>query len=402
MRVDDFDFVLPEALIAQHPPEVRGTSRLMVLDRASGQTSVGHVSDIARRLRRGDVLVLNDTRVFPARLLGRRLPGGGRLECLLVDRLRAQDAGLREHPEGLGAQGSGLSEHAEGLGAQGSGLREPAEGLRARDSELREIADGTVATWEALVHPGQRLKVGSRFVCEGDGGAIHGEIVGRGDYGRRTVRLRAEGFVDVDAAVEAIGHMPLPPYIRRLDASEDKARYQTVFARERGSVAAPTAGLHFTPHLLDQLRAMGVEIVTVTLHVGYGTFKPVRVDNVEDHVVDAERYAISEATASAINLAKAEGRRVVVVGTTSTRAIESAVDQDGRVQSGAATTSLYIRPGHQFRVVDALMTNFHVPRSSLLFLVCAFAGREPVLAAYARAIDEGFRFYSYGDAMLIV
>lgn len=347
MRVDDFDFPLPEAQIAQHPPAVRGTSRLMVLDRATGRTTVGQVSDVTRWLRSGDVLVVNDTRVFPARLLGRRLPGGGRLECLLVE-------------------------------AHGGDR------------------------WDALVHPGQRLKVGSRFVCEGAGGAIHGEIVARSDFGRRTVQLRAEGFADVDRGIEAIGHMPLPPYIHRPDEGEDRERYQTVFARERGSVAAPTAGLHFTPALLDDLRAGGVEIVTVTLHVGYGTFKPVRVEEIEDHVVDPERYEVPEATAAAINRARAEGRRIVVVGTTSTRALESAVDAQGQVRAGAATTSLYIRPGHRFRVVDALMTNFHVPRSSLLFLVCAFAGREAVLEAYARAVAEGFRFYSYGDAMLIV
>jgi S-adenosylmethionine:tRNA ribosyltransferase-isomerase len=252
------------------------------------------------------------------------------------------------------------------------------------------------------VHPGQRLKIGSRFVCEGEGGSIHGEIVARDDYGRRTVQLRAEGFADVDAAIEAIGHMPLPPYIHRPDVSEDRERYQTVFGTHRGSVAAPTAGLHFTPDLLAQLRTLGVEIVTITLHVGYGTFKPVRVDNVEEHVVDPERYDVSTDAADAINRAKAEGRRVVVVGTTSTRALESAAAEDGHVRAGAATTSLCIRPGHRFRVVDALMTNFHVPRSSLLFLVCAFGGREQVLGAYARAIDEGFLFYSYGDAMLIV
>ena len=222
------------------------------------------------------------------------------------------------------------------------------------------------------------------------------------DFGQRTVQLRAEGYADVDTAIEAIGHMPLPPYIHRPDASADRERYQTVFGTHRGSVAAPTAGLHFTPDLLARLQAMGVEIVTITLHVGYGTFKPVRVETIEEHVVDPERYAVSQEAADAINRAKADGRRVVVVGTTSTRALESAAAEDGRVRAGAATTSLYIRPGHQFRVVDALMTNFHVPRSSLLFLVCAFGGREQVLGAYARAIDEGFRFYSYGDAMLIV
>ncbi|BCS31364.1 S-adenosylmethionine:tRNA ribosyltransferase-isomerase [Luteitalea sp. TBR-22] len=394
MRVDEFDFPLPDEQIAQHPPAVRGTSRLMVLDRATGATTLGTVDDLPAHFRAGDVLVVNDTRVFPARLLGHRLPGGGRLECLLVERLRARGSGLDE--ERLRAQGSGLEER---LTAQGSGLREHSEG----------------DLWEALVHPGQRLKVGSQFVIDaggsrhqgggnngGAGGVIHGEIVGRGSHGKRTVRLRAEGFADVDTAIEALGHMPLPPYIKRPDASDDRERYQTVYGTQRGSVAAPTAGLHFTPGMLERLQAMGVEIVRVTLHVGYGTFKPVRVELVEDHVVDPERYDISEAAADAINRAKADGRRVVVVGTTSTRALESAVGEDGRVRAGAATTSLYIRPGHRFRVVDALMTNFHVPRSSLLFLVCAFAGHRRVMDAYARAVAEGFRFYSYGDAMLIV
>lgn len=347
MRVDEFDYHLPPERIAQHPPAERGTSRLLVLDRGTGATTSGVVTDLPRWLRAGDVLVVNDTRVFPARLLGRRHPGGGRLECLLVE-------------------------------AHGDDR------------------------WDALVHPGQRLKIGSRFTCEGAGGAIHGEIVGRADFGRRTVQLRAEGFASVDEGIEAIGHMPLPPYIHRPDASADRERYQTIYAESRGSVAAPTAGLHFTPALFEQLRQIGVEIVRVTLHVGYGTFKPVRVEDIEEHVVDPERYEIPDASADAINRAKREGRRIVVVGTTSTRALESAAGEDGQVRPGRGTATLYIRPGYQFRIADALMTNFHVPRSSLLFLVCAFAGREQVLAAYARAVEEGFRFYSYGDAMLIV
>jgi S-adenosylmethionine:tRNA ribosyltransferase-isomerase len=397
MRVDEFDFPLPETQIAQHPPAVRGTSRLMVLDRATGATTIGTVDDLPAHFRAGDVLVVNDTRVFPARLLGHRLPGGGRLECLLVERLRAQGSGLREHADADGAGGLGL-------GRQG--------GLRAQGSGLGELSEGDL--WEALVHPGQRLKVGSRFVIDAGrseesgvgnrtaaAGVIHGEILGRGSHGKRTVHLRAEGFADVDTAIEALGHMPLPPYIKRPDATDDRERYQTVYGTQRGSVAAPTAGLHFTPGMLERLQAMGVEIVRVTLHVGYGTFKPVRVEQIEDHEVDPERYHVSEEAAASINRAKAEGRRVIVVGTTSTRALESAVDENGRVRAGSATTSLYIRPGHQFRVLDALMTNFHVPRSSLLFLVAAFAGHRHVMDAYARAVAEGFRFYSYGDAMLI-
>ena len=347
MDVSEFDFDLPEALIAQEPRSVRGTSRLMRLDRTTGETTLGTMSDLPGWLRPTDVLVVNDTRVFPARLLGQRLPGGGRLECLLI----------------------------------------------------RRLDDGH---WEALVHPGQRLKEGSRFVCEGAGGAIDGEVLGRHHHGRRTVRLTSRDQRTVDEVVEAIGHMPLPPYIRRGDVPADRERYQTVFATATGSVAAPTAGLHFTPDLLTACERRGVSLVRVTHHVGYGTFKPVRVDRVEDHSVDAETYAIEPDAARVLDAARAAGRRIVVVGTTTTRALESAVRAGaGRFVPGRATTELYIHPGFEFQVVGALLTNFHVPRSSLLFLVCAFAGRERVLAAYRRAIAEGLRFYSYGDAMFI-
>ena len=347
MRVADFDFDLPDELVAQEPPAQRGASRLMRLDRWTGATAVGAMRDIVGWLRPGDLLVVNDTRVFPARLLGHRLPGGGRIECLLI----------------------------------------------------REVES---SVWEALVHPGQRIKAGTRFVLEGESGSIDGEVLARDGFGRRTVRLTPRDARPLDEVIEAIGHMPLPPYIHRPDRPEDRERYQTVFSRVRGSVAAPTAGLHFTPELLAQLEARGIERVSVTHHVGYGTFKPVRVDEVEAHTVDAETYSIEPGVADAINRARGEGRRIVVVGTTTTRALESAVRAgDGLVRPGRATTDLYIHPGFEFRIVQALVTNFHVPRSSLLFLVCAFAGREHVLAAYQRAIAEGFRFYSYGDAMLI-
>lgn len=347
MRVTDFDFDLPAELIAQEPPPERGQSRLMRLDRASGQTSAGVISDLTHWLRPGDVLVVNDTRVFPARLLGHRLPGGGRIECLLI----------------------------------------------------REVEP---MVWEALVHPGQRVRSGARFVLEGAGGIIDGEVLARDGFGRRTVRLVPRDARPLDEVIESIGHMPLPPYIHRADRPDDHERYQTVFSRVRGSVAAPTAGLHFTPELLTHLEARGVERVSITHHVGYGTFKPVRVNDVEAHHVDAETYSIDTEAAEAINRARADGRRVVVVGTTTTRALESAVRAGaGVVLPGRATTELFIYPGFEFRVVQALVTNFHVPRSSLLFLVCAFGGRDHVLAAYQRAIAEGFRFYSYGDAMLI-
>jgi S-adenosylmethionine:tRNA ribosyltransferase-isomerase len=346
--VSDFDFHLPDDLIAQEPPRERGTSRLMVLRRQSGETTSAAIADLPAFLRDGDLLVVNDTRVFPARLLGRRVPSGGAVECLLLKRL---------------------------------------DGHR----------------WDALVHPGQKLRVGERFVCEGAGGRLHGAIVTREGFGRRTVVLETAGG-EVDAVIDAIGHVPLPPYIRRADRDADRERYQTVFARHRGSVAAPTAGLHFTPELLRAIEARGVERTHVTLHVGYGTFKPVRSGAVEDHVVDPEPYEISEDAARLVNLALDMGRRIVAVGTTTTRALEDAATTsvDGRVRAGRREATLFIRPGHQFRVVGGLVTNFHVPRSSLLILVSAFAGRELVLRAYERAVAERFRFYSYGDAMLVV
>jgi S-adenosylmethionine:tRNA ribosyltransferase-isomerase len=347
MLVTDFDFALPDDLVAQDPPAVRGTSRLMVLDRRTGATVRTVVADLAAFLAPRDLLVVNDTRVFPARLLGRRVPSGGAVECLLLARLDAE-------------------------------------------------------RWDALVHPGQKLRPGERFACEGAGGRLEGEVLARHTFGRRTIRLWSEDGRDVDDVVDAIGHVPLPPYIKRPDAPADRERYQTLFARARGSVAAPTAGLHFTPAIVESLDARGVERVALTLHVGYGTFKPVRTEVVDEHVVDPERYEIPPATAAAINRALDERRRVVAVGTTTTRALETAALQGGgRLAAGAGVSGLFIRPGFAFGVVGALVTNFHLPRSSLLLLVCAFAGRERVLAAYAEAVAHRFRFYSYGDAMLI-
>jgi S-adenosylmethionine:tRNA ribosyltransferase-isomerase len=347
MRVDDFDYDLPPELIAQQPPAARGASRLMVLDRATGATACTTIAALPELLREGDVLVVNDTRVFPARLIGHRVPSGGLVECLLLERLDAD-------------------------------------------------------RWDALVHPGQKLKPGARLAF-GEGAArLEGEVVGRGSYGRRTVRLVAAGGGEVDAAIDAIGHVPLPPYIKRPDEASDHDRYQTVFARVRGSVAAPTAGLHFTPALLDALAARGVERVAVTLHVGYGTFKPVRAQLVEEHRVDAEPFEIAPPAAARINAALDEGRRVVAVGTTVKRALETAAREDGRLRPGRARTELFIHPWFEFRVLSGLLTNFHVPRSSLLMLVAAFAGRERVLQAYRAAVAERFRFYSYGDGMLII
>jgi S-adenosylmethionine:tRNA ribosyltransferase-isomerase len=253
------------------------------------------------------------------------------------------------------------------------------------------------------MHPGQKLNPGAVVRFEGPAGVLMGEVVGRHFQGRRTIRLWTESGGDVDAIVDAIGHIPLPPYIKRADTSADRERYQTVFARVRGSVAAPTAGLHFTPELLAALDARGVERVAVTLHVGYGTFKPVRVDTVEDHVVDSERYHISEEAAAAIARARTDGRRIVAVGTTTTRALEdAAVRGRGVVRPGDAVAELFIHPGVDFQVVGGLVTNFHLPRSSLLMLVAAFAGRERILAAYRDAVAARYRFYSYGDAMMIL
>lgn len=370
MDVADFDFELPEELIAQEPPPERGQSRLLVLDRATGEVKDVGFGDLDQYVRRGDLLVVNNTRVFPARLLGRRDPSGGEVECLLIRKLPTPNSQL---PSG----------HGVALGSW-------------------ELGVGSSEEWEALMHPGQKLKPGARAVFEGTGITLRGEVLDRHFYGRRTVRLWTEGNVDVQTAIERLGHVPLPPYIKREDRPADRERYQTVYARDRGSVAAPTAGLHFTDAMLHTLRAGGVEIADITLHVGYGTFKPVRACKVEDHVVDAEAVTVSAHAAAALTAALAGKRRIIAVGTTTTRALESLTIEDGRVLPAAGQTGLFIRPGHEFRIVSGMITNFHLPRSSLLMLVAAFAGREAVLAAYRHAIAARYRFYSYGDAMLIV
>lgn len=362
IRVADFDFDLPAELIAQEA-RPRGASRLLVLDRASGSIEHSSVADLPAFLRPGDLLVVNNTRVFSARLLGHRVPSGGAVECLLVQRVQ----GVQEVQE----------------------VRE--------DQEVR----GEV--WTALVHPGQKLKPGALMRFEGEAGVLMAEVTARHFQGRRTIRLWAESGGDVTALIDALGHVPLPPYIKRADTPADRDRYQTVFARVRGSIAAPTAGLHFTPALIDALAARGIEQAQVTLHVGYGTFKPVTVDRVDDHVVDPERYGIDEETARRIERARAEGRRVIAVGTTTTRALEhAAIRGEGRVLPGDTEADLFIRPDFTFQVIGGLMTNFHLPRSSLLMLVSAFAGRERVLRAYAEAVAQRYRFYSYGDAMLLL
>ena len=360
MKVSEFSFDLPAELIAQAPAADRGESRLLVLDKGTGRVQHTHVSRLGEHLRPGDLLVVNDTKVFPARLLGSRVPSGGAVECLLLANL---------------------------------------------DDVLPPVSPAVPAgaRWDALVHPGQKLQPGARMMFRGTRHVLFAEVVDRHFHGRRTIRLWSEDGASVEDAIDDIGRMPLPPYIKRADTTTDRDRYQTVYARERGSVAAPTAGLHFTPELLDRLREQGIERTAITLHVGYGTFQPVRVDQVEAHTIDAERFSISEAAAEAINRAKRENRRVVSVGTTTTRALEAA----GRSGRGVITpqsswSDLFIYPGFTFRIVDALMTNFHLPESSLLMLACAFGGRGAVMAAYREAVAQNYRFYSYGDAMLIV
>ncbi len=370
MDVREFDFDLPTELIAQEPSPERGASRLLYLDRASGSIVHSQIAAIAGFLRQGDLVVVNNTRVFPARLVGRRVPSGGGVEFLLI----------------------------RSLGPDRS------EGQPAANASAGPTSDARLLpqVWEALVHPGQKLKPGARVQFDGVH-TLHGEILNRGSFGRRVVRLSTDGTVTVDEVVDAIGRMPLPPYIKRDDDAGDRDRYQTVFARARGSIAAPTAGLHFTPAVLGTLASRGVEMAEITLHVGYGTFQPVRVGRVEDHRLDSERYEISEGAAAAINSALDQGRRVIAVGTTTTRTLEAvARAHNGRIVAGEGATDLFIYPGFEFSVVKGLLTNFHVPRSSLLMLVSAFAGVDTVRTAYHAAIAERYRFYSYGDAMLIL
>ncbi len=361
MDVSDFDFYLPDELIAQHAP-TRGASRMLVLDRTTGRRQHSTIAELPSILRAGDLLVVNNTRVIAARLLGHRVPSGGAVECFLL----------------------GPTEPA----SASSDSPEPIEHVRVAD---------------ALVHPGQKLKPGSLMRFEGNAGVLIAEVVARHFHGRRTIRIWAEGAGDVDALVDALGHIPLPPYIKRDDTPADRERYQTVYARVRGSVAAPTAGLHFTPELLSALHDRGVERAEITLHVGYGTFKPVRATRVEDHVVEPERYEISADTETALARAKRERRRIIAVGTTTTRALEDAAARGkGHVAAGSGTASIFIYPGFHFQIIDGLLTNFHLPASSLVMLVSAFAGREKVLDAYREAVEQRYRFYSYGDAMLIL
>lgn len=357
MQLSDFDYELPEELIAQQPLEQRDASRMLVLDRETQTYTDFKFANFPEHVRAGDVVVVNNTRVFPARLIGQRDPSGGRVEVLLV---------------------------------------------RELESQLRSQSQSTPAAsiWEALVRPGHRLKEGARLRF-GDG-ALRAEVLKTLAKGLK--QLQFTGDRPFETLLAESGETPLPPYIRRPTGTSaaDRERYQTVYARERGAIAAPTAGLHFTPEIFAALRARGARVVEVTLHVGYGTFEPVRVDDLEQHRVAAEFFQIDEAAANVINESRKEGGRVIAVGTTTTRALESAANADGKIEAGARDTELTITPGYKFRVTDALLTNFHLPQSSLLLLVSAFAGRDFTLAAYRHAVAARYRFYSYGDCMFMI
>jgi S-adenosylmethionine:tRNA ribosyltransferase-isomerase len=342
MVLDDFDYDLPAELIAQHPSGKRDASRLMTLDREREVIAEMSFAEIPELFRSGDILVINDTRVIPARLRGVK-ESGGRVEVFLVRKLAA-----------------------------------PGE------------------TWQCLVKSSRPPRRGAVFTLA-EGLTAHVE----GNDGGNIWRISFSPQEDFDERLERGGAIPLPPYIRRQAGEDDRERYQTVFARVKGAVAAPTAGLHVTPELLAALRDRGVEVVPLTLHVGLGTFMPVRVENLQEHRMHREMYAIPETTAAAVNAAKMSGRRVVALGTTSARALEHATADDGLVRPGDGEADIFICPGYRFKMVDALITNFHLPKSTLLMLVAAFAGRDFTLRAYADAVRRGFRFYSYGDAMFI-
>lgn len=339
MQLSDFDYHLPEELIAQHPAEVRDQSRLLVLGRETGAVSHRRFYDLPSYLVPGDTLVFNDTRVIPARLVGTKTDTGGKVEVFLLNRL-------------------------------------------------------TEDRWETLVKPGRKLRPGAT-VSFGDD--LSGEILAVTDFGGRVVRFSFNGIFE--EVLDRLGETPLPPYIH--EQLHDKERYQTVYSRERGSAAAPTAGLHFTDKLLSSLAENSINLAFLTLHVGLGTFRPVSAENILDHKMHREYYSIPPTAADIINRAKERGGRIIAVGTTAVRTLET-VAREGRVESGSGWTDIFIYPGYRFKMVDALLTNFHLPKSTLLMLVSAFAGRENVLAAYREAVAERYRFFSFGDAMLII
>lgn len=340
MKVSDFDFYLPEELIAQHPLEKRDTSRLMVLDKKTGDIEHKVFKDIIEYLNEGDTLVLNNTRVMPARLIGAKEGTGGKIEFLLLKRLEGDK-------------------------------------------------------WECLAKPGKSAKPGRRF--EFGDGKLKCEVLEVLDTGNRIIEFEYDGIFE--EVLDSLGEMPLPPYIH--ERLEDRERYQTVYSKEKGSAAAPTAGLHFTEELLKEIKEKGVNIVYLTLHVGLGTFRPVQVDDINDHIMHSEFYQLSKESADIINNTKKNGKRVIAVGTTSTRTLETIAEDNGTVKEASGWTDIFIYPGYKYKVVDNLITNFHLPESTLIMLVSALAGRDNVLNAYNEAVKEKYRFFSFGDAMFI-
>ena len=340
MKASDFDFYLPQELIAQHPIEKRDEARLMVLDKQSGNIEHKVFRDVLDYLEEGDCLVLNDTRVLPARLFGTKEGSGGKMEFLL---------------------------------------------LKRKEKDL----------WETLVKPGRRAQIGSRFLF--GNGELKAQVVDMGEEGSRIVRFEYEGIFE--EVLDRLGQMPLPPYIK--EKLEDKEMYQTVYSREQGSAAAPTAGLHFTEELLKRIEEKGVKLAFLTLHVGLGTFRPMKVENIDEHVMHSEYYSLSKESAEAINSCKENGNKVVAVGTTSTRTLETIGGEDSRVREQSGWTDIFIYPGYEFKIVDALITNFHLPKSTLLMLVSALSSRDIILNAYETAVKEKYRFFSFGDAMII-
>lgn len=342
MNLHDFYYELPQELIAQDPLSDRSSSRLMVLDKETGEIEHKIFKDIIGYLNPGDCLVINDTKVLPARLVGEKVGTGAAIEVLLL----------------------------------------------TRKQDLKD-------TWEVLVKPGKKAKVGTKISF--GGGKLIGEIVAIVEEGNRVIKFTYDGIFE--EILDELGQMPLPPYITH--KLEDKNRYQTVYAKHEGSAAAPTAGLHFTEELLQRIEAKGVDIARVTLHVGLGTFRPVKTENIQEHHMHSEFYMVSEEAAEKVNKAKKNGKRIISVGTTSTRTLESVAEADGTLKKCSGWTQIFIYPGYQFKVIDGLITNFHLPESTLVMLVSAFAGREHVLAAYKKAVEEKYRFFSFGDAMLI-
>ena len=342
MNLHDFYYELPQELIAQDPLSDRSSSRLMVLDKETGEIEHKIFKDIIEYLNPGDCLVINDTKVLPARLIGEKVGTGAAIEVLLL----------------------------------------------TRKQDLKD-------TWEVLVKPGKKAKVGTKISF--GGGKLIGEIIAIVEEGNRVIQFTYDGIFE--EILDELGQMPLPPYITH--KLEDKNRYQTVYAKHEGSAAAPTAGLHFTEELLQKIEDKGVDIARVTLHVGLGTFRPVKTENIQEHHMHSEFYMVSEEAAEKVNRAKKNGKRIISVGTTSTRTLESAADADGTLKACSGWTQIFIYPGYRFKVIDCLITNFHLPESTLVMLVSALAGREHVLAAYEKAVEEKYRFFSFGDAMFI-